>query len=332
MTTPSVSVLVPTYNGERFIKAAVRSALAQSHRDLEVVVGDDASTDRTPEVLAELAAADDRVRVVRHPRNVGAFENPRLLLSVARGEYVKYLLHDDVLATDCVRDMVRAFEADPRISLAFSHRTVIGEDGRPLATGQPVALADRVTTFPGAELADRVLTTGANLLGELTTIMFRRQDVEPAGLWAVDGRRMTILGDVALCLDLLRRGDAWYSPRPLSRFRVHQQQRTWDTRLWAVGVADWPHLVDWAGRAGLLTGDGDLRRAFTVALLNVAARLRDSLDGGLHPVMLDAVELATRRLRELALDRDALDLPDPGPLHQQAVPDESVVAVAAGTR
>src|SRR3954447_6252717 len=79
VTDPLVSVLVPTYNGERFLRSALRSALEQSYRNLEIVVVDDGSTDRTPDILAATATADDRVRVVRRERNAGAYDNPRLI-------------------------------------------------------------------------------------------------------------------------------------------------------------------------------------------------------------------------------------------------------------
>jgi cellulose synthase/poly-beta-1,6-N-acetylglucosamine synthase-like glycosyltransferase len=76
VSAPLVSILVPTYNGERFLRLALRSALDQSYRDIEVIIGDDASTDGTADVLASVAAADARVRVVRHDTNVGATRTP----------------------------------------------------------------------------------------------------------------------------------------------------------------------------------------------------------------------------------------------------------------
>lgn len=332
MSKPLVSVLIPTYNGERFLKAAVRSVTTQSHRELEIIVGDDASTDRTPEILAALAAEDHRITVLRHPVNVGAFENPARLLRAATGEYVKFLLHDDVLATDCVRDMARALADDPTLGLAFAHRNLIGEDGRALSTGQPAPLRDRETRWSGTELADAVLENVANVIGELSSVMFRRADVDPEQLWTVDGRRMAVLGDLALFLELLRRGDAWYSPRALSRFRVHPGQRSQDPGLIALGAADWPYLVDWASRSGFLAEPAQRQRAHAAALHVLAVRLRQTLEHGAHPVVLDALALSTTRLRELGLAPSAPRLPDADPERSRPPESTSTCALAGSSR
>ena len=149
MTAPLVSILVPTYNGERFLKRALASALDQSLTDIEVVGGDDGSTDSTPEILSAVAAADPRVRVIRHEENVGAYDNPRMLLAAARGEFVKFLLHDDLLLRDCVKDLVRGMQATDGATLAFSRRSIVGEDGRPVPGGVSDPLTDRAGPLGG---------------------------------------------------------------------------------------------------------------------------------------------------------------------------------------
>jgi glycosyltransferase involved in cell wall biosynthesis len=302
VSAPLVSILVPTYNGERFLRPALRSALDQSYRDIEVVVGDDASTDRTPEILSALAASDPRVRVVRHEPNVGAYENPIRLLREARGEYVKFLLHDDVLATDCVRDLVRGMEANPAASMAFSRRVLIGEDGRPVPGHEFPQLMDRPGLIDGRELGDAMLEACSNVVGELTTVLFRRDDVESTELWAVDGRRLDVLADLSLWLRLLSRGPAFYTPRPLSRFRMHPSQHSQNPRFIARGMRDWPRLIDWATRHGYLTDGLRERRAYTRALEMAAARVGQLVAGGDHGAALDAVFLSTARLVELGAE------------------------------
>ncbi len=72
---PSVSIAIPTYNRAATLERAVRSALGQTHADLEVVVSDNASTDGTPELLRRLAASDPRLRSVRQDANHGMVAN-----------------------------------------------------------------------------------------------------------------------------------------------------------------------------------------------------------------------------------------------------------------
>lgn len=299
MTEPLVSILIPTYNGERFLKATLRSALEQSHRTIEVLVGDDASTDRTPEILAAVTATDDRIRVIRRERNVGAFENPLQLLAEARGEYVKFLLHDDVLTSDCVRELVRGMQSEPDVSLAFSRRSLMDENGRPVAGHEFPRLSDRPGTLDGRELGNLVLEQCNNVIGELTTILFRRADVEVDGLWQVDGRRLDVLNDLKLSLQLLARGRAWYTPRVLSRFRMHPGQNSFDSAIVARGMRDWPKLLDWGVQEGFLSDPAAQRRAFVRALQMAAVRTGELIDRD-HGPSLEGAFLATVRLVELA--------------------------------
>ncbi len=299
MTAPLVSVLVPTYNGERFLKRTLRSALDQSHREIEVLVGDDASTDSTPEILAAVAAADPRVRVIRHEANVGAYDNPRLLLEAARGEYVKFLLHDDLLMRDCVRDLVRGMQATDGATLAFSRRSVVGEDGRPVPGNAPEPLSDRPGPLDGRELGDLLLRNCVNLIGEMTTVLFRRDDVDPEGMWEVDGRRLAALGDLRLWLSLLARGRAFYSPRTLSNFRLHDEQRSRDGSRYLRGVLDWPLLIDWGRRQGFLADPEAQRAAFATALRVVADNYARVPPNAASVAALEGAYLATVALAEL---------------------------------
>lgn len=304
MSEPLVSILVPTYNGERFIEAALCSALAQTHRNLEVVVGDDASTDTTPEILAAFAAADPRVQVIRHPANIGGFDNPRRLLEAARGEYVKFLLHDDVLAPDCVRQLTRGLQAAPRASMAFSRRELIGEDDRPLPGHEFPQLTDRPGPIDGRVLGDLVLENCANVIGELTTVLFRRADVEAGTLWQIDGRRLAANGDVALWLQLLARGDAFYTPEILSSFRHHSAQTSRDPRVMAGGIRDWPLLIDWGRRQGFVPDPAQQRRAHAQVLVTAAQVHAAFLASPESTRALEATHLSLARLIELGTTGD----------------------------
>ena len=321
MSEPLVSILVPTYNGERFLRPALRSALTQSYKDVEVIIGDDASTDRTADILAEIAAADPRVTVVRHETNLGGFGNPARLLELATGEYVKFLLHDDVLATDCVRDLVRGMQATPGAALAFSRRVIIGEDGRPVPGGELAPLAERAGPQDGRELGDLMLENCTNLVGELTTGLFHRADVDLADLWQVDGRRLAVLGDLSLWLRLLARGPAFYTPRTLSRFRVHGQQASQDPRAFAGGLRDWPRLIDWGVRNGFLPDVGQRRRAYATALAMSSGRVAQLGGGPEAAAALEGTVLSTAALLELMVPaqredpRPLTDRAHSGPLH-----------------
>lgn len=320
MSDPLVSILIPTYNGERFLRHTLRSAMTQSHRNLEILVGDDGSTDGTPGILAALADEDPRIRVIRHEPNIGPLENPRHLFAEARGEYVKFLMHDDVLATDCVRELVRGMESAPGTTMAFSHRVLIDADGRQIPEHSFAKLLERPGTIAGRRLGDTVLENCANIIGEPTTVLFRRADVQPDQLWMVDGRSVDVLNDVQLWLLLLQRGDAFYTPRSLSRFRQHGGQNSVNPKYVGRAERDWSRLVDWGARNGFLADPGQERRAQARALLLAANRIAQLIDTPDHGASLEAAFLSVARLVELrdgAWGGDGTGLPER--MHSPAV-------------
>ena len=118
---PKVTILIPTYNQERFIDKAVASALGQDYPSIEVVVVDDASTDRTGET-ARLWSFDRRFRYVRNDRNLGRVANYRRGLNeLARGQWVLMLDGDDFLADhEFIRRACEAIERHAERPIVFA--------------------------------------------------------------------------------------------------------------------------------------------------------------------------------------------------------------------
>lgn len=114
---PLVSIGIPTFNRADQLARALRSALEQTYARLEIVVADNASTDGTPELCAALAHADDRLRVLRRPQNIGATANFNGVVEASRGGFVLLLADDDWLAPDYVERCVSELRARPELAL-----------------------------------------------------------------------------------------------------------------------------------------------------------------------------------------------------------------------
>lgn len=97
MDKPLVSVCIPTYNNEDTIEETVSSVLRQTWKNLELVIVDDGSSDRTYELVTELAAEDKRIRLYRNGENLGMAGNWNRCLSLCRGDYLKLLCGDDLI-------------------------------------------------------------------------------------------------------------------------------------------------------------------------------------------------------------------------------------------
>ncbi|MFI5179131.1 MAG: glycosyltransferase family 2 protein [Vicinamibacterales bacterium] len=117
---PTVSVLMTSYNRERYLAEAIDSVLAQTFGDFELIVSDDASTDRTAQIANDYAARDARIRVMTHDRNVGDYANRNRAAGYARGRYLKYHDSDDVMYPHCLSVMVPLLEAEPSAGFALS--------------------------------------------------------------------------------------------------------------------------------------------------------------------------------------------------------------------
>lgn len=93
---PKVSIGLPVFNGEAFLRESLDSLLGQTFEDFELIISDNASTDATADIISEYAAFDTRIRYVRQPENIGGSENFLYVLSQARAELFMWASHDDV--------------------------------------------------------------------------------------------------------------------------------------------------------------------------------------------------------------------------------------------
>lgn len=183
MKRPLVSILIPVYNRDNFIGECIESALAQTYTNIEVVVVDNASTDRTWEICQEFAALDQRVRVFRNDTNIGPVRNWLRCLDKAQGEYGKILFSDDLMFAHFLEHTLPFLE-DSRVGfvltaslngtaikngvVAYSHS---GKEGR-LSSERyfELLLASKVPYSPGAAVF-RISDMRANLRLSFSTSM-----------------------------------------------------------------------------------------------------------------------------------------------------------------
>jgi glycosyltransferase involved in cell wall biosynthesis len=127
VTAPKVSIGLPVYNGQRWLDTALSDLRAQTCRDIEIVVSDNASCDGTSGICARHAEGDPRVRVIRQQRNVGIVENFRAVVQEARGDFFMWAAYDDRWDPRFVEKAVAALEAQPGAVVAMSQIRQISE-------------------------------------------------------------------------------------------------------------------------------------------------------------------------------------------------------------
>jgi len=123
-----ISIGMPVYNGERFIRQALDSLLAQTYQNFELNISDNASTDKTEEICKEYTRGDKRIRYYRNERNMGGW-NFRRVLDLATGEYFMWAAHDDLWHQNFIAELVAGLEKNQDCDLAFCNAQNIDVSG-----------------------------------------------------------------------------------------------------------------------------------------------------------------------------------------------------------
>jgi glycosyltransferase involved in cell wall biosynthesis len=146
---PRISIGMPVYNGEKHLKQAIDSILAQTFPYFELIISDNASTDRTREICLEYASKDSRVHYYRNKQNFGAANNHNRVFELSRGEYFKWAAHDDVLTPEFLARCLNVIDRDPTIVLCHS------KTGRINGNGKLIGKYDTMTKFDSFKTHER---------------------------------------------------------------------------------------------------------------------------------------------------------------------------------
>ena len=216
---PLVTIAIPAYNA-RFFAAALDSALAQTYANLEIVIRDD-SRDDAIESIVRSRQPRVPLRYARNPSRLGVRANYVECFEQADGAFVKFLCDDDVLAPDCVARLMRGVPDACRTSRSRRRDATRIDAGAALLPDQPATMpivdADKVIS--GVSLANAMLMVGLNMIGEPSTVLFRKSDLEdqrPA-FFNFDGAYGHGVIDMVMWTALLLKGDAVYLARAAER-------------------------------------------------------------------------------------------------------------------
>ena len=128
-STPKIVIGLPVYNGENYLREAIESILAQSYTDFRLLIGDNASTDRTSEIAQSYAKQDSRVIYYRHDRNLGVAGNSNFLFNQSDSPYFRWHAHDDTIAPRYLEQCLELMESNPHLSIVHCRSLTIDEHG-----------------------------------------------------------------------------------------------------------------------------------------------------------------------------------------------------------
>ncbi len=191
MTAPLVSIVLPSYNAERFLGDALGTILAQTYEAIEVIVCDDASTDRTPEIAQ--GTGDPRVRYLRNDSTLGGYGAMNRGVRESRGEFVAVYHADDLYDPRIVEREVAVLRGSDAMGAVFCLDRFVDESGREYGRlALPAALGD-AKVFDAALLAESLLRYKNTFL-RTPSVMFRRSAFDAVG--GFDQERFGIAADL----------------------------------------------------------------------------------------------------------------------------------------
>lgn len=217
---PKVSIAIPTFNRVNYLKLAIESSLAQTYSNVEVVISDNASTDKTSEILAQYS--DSRLVMIRQAINVGMMANWNKCLEMATGKYFILLSDDDLLDPSAIEKLVARFE-DPasynckvaanEIGVVYCRSRIIDQNGRTIALGKTAAPWE---TAPAAIDAFFKLKTQP----VPCSILMRTGDVRDVG--GYDATGYPLIADAKVWMTVaLNRGIVGFIEDIHTSYRVH---------------------------------------------------------------------------------------------------------------
>jgi len=132
VSLPKVSIGLPVYNGDEFLAGAIEAILGQTFTDLELIISDNASTDKTAAICRHYAARDARIRYYRNPENIGGANNGNRTFLLAKGEYFRWAAHDDLCDSTLIEKCVAVLDQNPEVVLCYTQTVNIDQQGQAL--------------------------------------------------------------------------------------------------------------------------------------------------------------------------------------------------------
>lgn len=214
MTAPLVTVLTPVYNGEAYLADCIESVLSQTFTNFDYVIVDNASTDRTAEIIGRYATRDPRIRVVRNEHLVPVIQNHNIALRQVSpsAAWCKFVSADDLLLPECLEKMVELGTAHPGVGLVAAYQL---QDSRVALGGLPYP--SRVS--PGRSVGRASLLGFLSVFGNPTAHMLRADLVRARDPFYDES---TIHADEASCYEVLQTADFGFVHQVLTYQRVHR--------------------------------------------------------------------------------------------------------------
>lgn len=239
---PLVSILIPTYNQTKYFGRTLTSAVKQTYPNIEIIICDDSDNNEVEKMVKNYMKYYKNIKYYNNGGPLGqrGVLNGIKCFGLSNGQYINYLFHDDVFRLNKIELMVNYFINNKDVTLVTSYRDIIGKYDEPVYTREK--FLKKTSKIDGESLGLFMLSTMANIIGEPTTVMFRKSDIDDE-IFDYKGRKIRSYVDMAIWFKLLAKGNAIYISKPLSSFRIHENQNTHKPIIQLWGAVDCYYFI-----------------------------------------------------------------------------------------
>ncbi|MDJ0952872.1 MAG: glycosyltransferase [Acidimicrobiia bacterium] len=209
-TTPALSVVMPAYNAEDYIGRAIESILNQSFGDLELIIGEDRSTDTTWQIIQDYASRDDRIKVFRNDENSGAAATINKAVAMAVAPVIAGMDADDISVPHRMERQIAVLRNQPEIAVVGSYVSHVNEDDEILSLSQ--------TGPTSIEQFEDLRRRGEPTMVFGGTAMYEKRRFDEVGGYDATLRAAA---DIEFCDRMAEHGPIVALPEPLLLYRVY---------------------------------------------------------------------------------------------------------------
>lgn len=207
---PKVSIIMPVYNGEKYLEEAIRSILVQTFQDWELWLVNDCSTDASLKIMEKYAKGNDKIQIITNPENYKLPRSLNIGFRYARGSYLTWTSDDNLYLPDAMETMVRELDKHPDYGLVCCDMDYLFEDGSIMKHRFPEASQLYLENVVGA------------------CFLYRREILETVGEYDPD---MFLVEDYEYWLRISQKYPVVHIPRCVYQYRFHKQSLTAQKRL-----------------------------------------------------------------------------------------------------
>jgi len=223
-----VSIILPVYNAEPYLHSAIDSVLAQTHRNIELVISDNCSTDKTYAIAKQYADKDERVKLSKNDTNLGWALNLNKTIQDSTGDYIELFGHDDYFEPTCIEKLASILDQNPNVVVVTSARNWIDAKGDLI---EVVRKFNESKLLAGAEAIRSTIGTMENWIS--APAMFRSR-LKGQGF----NINVAMYADLNYWCGMFTQGDLYYLNEVLFSYRIHDGSGT------SVMMKDWIFAVD----------------------------------------------------------------------------------------